>query len=530
MKKTLLLLTTVGWMGYLKSQVSFDGNLTSSFTYYNEKVIDVSPNKEFFDKTGKYDASQNLIWNYSGLSQFGIKKVKSDRNGGCLVAGDFMGNVIIGNDTLKPYKSNNAPADVVLVHFNSSGQKDWWIRFSDYWNTYPTTFYSDKTADLECDGNYAYLSFEAGHGATKYYIGPNYSDSIQIPNRIAIFKIDLTTGNIVWNKIPVGSAYGIYLLDMSVNNSGELAFNYSSTSDLDWGNGVSATADGTWVVKLSASGNTSWATRVSNVKGLGNDSEVEMADNGEVYTAAKTPNAYPNTILNIPTNCNYIAKMSTTGNIEWSRKFSNLTAYEIDIAYHFNHIYFRNSIGTTAKYVQSNASDSIAFVAGGTNNSSIYFGRFDASGNLDWHVIETGGSGSTNGFPGILQKIDDGSGIFCVGGFTSNSVFGSYTLPSGFGQLEKFLMLSDDNFTAHVSENTINGIELFPNPTESFIHIVLPDFNISEYEIYDLTGKLVHKGFLYNKENSIDLKDLKGLYLIKIQQNNSTYYTKFLKM
>lgn len=514
------------------SQVYFDGNLKNTLSPATENIIDVLPDKSYFDKAGKFDSLQNQIWsfNFQGLVPFGVKKIKSDKDGGCIVAGDFSGNLVVGSDTLKPLKSGNAITDVVLMHFTKNGTRDWWIRFSEAWAQYPTQFYSDKVMDLECTRDFAYLTFHAPNKGPTYYVGPDYSsDSFQVSNFICILKIDMKTGKVAWKKIPSGKAYGINQLDLSVNKSGDVAFNYSSIDNLDWGNGVQTNRDGTWVVKIAADGTTKWATCVNSNPNLIDDSEAEIADNGEVFFSAKTPNAYPNTILNIPINSNFIGKLTETGSIAWVRKFSDLTAYYINIAYHKGHIYFRGDIGKTAKFIQSDANDSISIVATGNNNSCIYFGRFDANGKLDWHLIGTGGSGSANGIAGILQQIDDGSGVFCVGAFQTGSTFGNYSVPSnGISYWTKFITLKTDQSSASVeSDYWHSGVKIYPNPASEHLQIELPDAKQAIIKIYDLNGRLVFEKQLLSSFDTMNLPLEPGSYVTVIQQGE---YMKTMKL
>jgi hypothetical protein len=67
---------------------------------------------------------------------------------------------------------------------------------------------------------------------------------------------------------------------------------------------------------------------------------------------------------------------------------------------------------------------------------------------------------------------------------------------------------------ASVNSNEIGNIKVYPNPFNNTLNIeTILDI---EYEMYDMTGKLV----LSNSSNTIDTENLSnGLYLLKIYHN-----------
>jgi hypothetical protein len=75
-------------------------------------------------------------------------------------------------------------------------------------------------------------------------------------------------------------------------------------------------------------------------------------------------------------------------------------------------------------------------------------------------------------------------------------------------------------------------VELFPNPSNGFFHISIPEKNSKDVEIslYNTSGQLIDKSnYSINRENKevkIALKNLaKGLYIIRIFNNGDIYET-----
>lgn len=72
------------------------------------------------------------------------------------------------------------------------------------------------------------------------------------------------------------------------------------------------------------------------------------------------------------------------------------------------------------------------------------------------------------------------------------------------------------------------GIKIFPNPSNSFLHIET-SLTISEISVLDLLGKRIHINKISN--NYLDISSLaQGIYMIKVKDNNNKiFYTKFIK-
>ncbi len=84
--------------------------------------------------------------------------------------------------------------------------------------------------------------------------------------------------------------------------------------------------------------------------------------------------------------------------------------------------------------------------------------------------------------------------------------------------------------TILINKEENNQFQIYPNPANNILFIQFENTEIHEfhYEIVDYSGKSIKYGI--NLNNSIDISDLdKGLYLFKIQIDNSNYVREFLK-
>lgn len=81
--------------------------------------------------------------------------------------------------------------------------------------------------------------------------------------------------------------------------------------------------------------------------------------------------------------------------------------------------------------------------------------------------------------------------------------------------------------TSIYSVNDFN-LKIYPNPTYSEI-IIDTDENITNFEIYDLTGKQIINGII--ERNLINVNNLKnGIYILKLRNNEKYVNLKFIKI
>lgn len=131
-----------------------------------------------------------------------------------------------------------------------------------------------------------------------------------------------------------------------------------------------------------------------------------------------------------------------------------------------------------------------------------------------------------------------GDGICCAYGS------GSYTLRNSSNDIlasgGAFGTVDSSNFCIGESElestvsifrpsnNAVNGLLLYPNPSINSLNITLPERDLNgEFRIINAAGALVKKG---NLQNTISVEDIaQGLYFIEITTNKATYSSTFIK-
>jgi hypothetical protein len=79
-------------------------------------------------------------------------------------------------------------------------------------------------------------------------------------------------------------------------------------------------------------------------------------------------------------------------------------------------------------------------------------------------------------------------------------------------------------------DNEIDILSVFPNPVKENLSVTINNCATTDIFIYDLFGKLQYRKTFQNKFE-IDMKDfIKGIYLIKIQNDNKSVIRKIIKM
>jgi len=153
------------------------------------------------------------------------------------------------------------------------------------------------------------------------------------------------------------------------------------------------------------------------------------------------------------------------------------------------------------------------------NDSLFFIGNNSALGSEFWKS-----DGSANGLSAVVQgNLASGASIFTA---TASGKYIYYT--KRINGEEKELWIYDPKKYVAAVKPAIQVLTVFPNPTNNYIQ--LPENMVEgECEIFDIAGrKIIKMRFLSNK---IDVSTLlNGIYNIKINTNNKSYISKFIKL
>ncbi|MBL7891553.1 MAG: T9SS type A sorting domain-containing protein, partial [Bacteroidia bacterium] len=103
---------------------------------------------------------------------------------------------------------------------------------------------------------------------------------------------------------------------------------------------------------------------------------------------------------------------------------------------------------------------------------------------------------------------------------------------SASGLDSTYYFLDCDNLPASISamKKTENKIVISPNPASDILFITSEGEKIKQFEIYDMTGKIVFAASPALQSYSLNVKDFdSGLYFLKVRSDNDTLMgTKFI--
>ena len=84
------------------------------------------------------------------------------------------------------------------------------------------------------------------------------------------------------------------------------------------------------------------------------------------------------------------------------------------------------------------------------------------------------------------------------------------------------VLMSENTLTSiftNVDESENVEIKIFPNPGKGKFHITGVKF-IEELSVYDISGKLIKKEHNFNTQNTLNLNEENGIYIINIRTSN----------
>ncbi|MEE9350055.1 MAG: T9SS type A sorting domain-containing protein, partial [Flavobacteriaceae bacterium] len=141
-------------------------------------------------------------------------------------------------------------------------------------------------------------------------------------------------------------------------------------------------------------------------------------------------------------------------------------------------------------------------------------------------------TGTCNNLQEIACNDDGGTGNFTVldiTGQTSGSTIYIRASDWGANNFDKFKISAYNLSTVAVENDTIEGLNLYPNPITNVLNIDSQE-EITQLSIYSLLGKLVKKVQPNETTSSIDLSDLAtGIYMVKIEASEKVITKKIIK-
>ena len=166
--------------------------------------------------------------------------------------------------------------------------------------------------------------------------------------------------------------------------------------------------------------------------------------------------------------------------------------------------------------IQGAASANTITTAGGTLQMSATVLPANADdGTYIWSVANGTGSATIDA-TGLLTATTDGTVTVTA---TANDASGQTAT----------MVVTISNQTTGINELSLQNVNIYPNPVQNELFIALENGTINQLEIIDFSGRIV-KSISNNNVKNINVSELnQGMYILKIETDNGTSVTRFVK-
>ncbi|QOD61973.1 T9SS type A sorting domain-containing protein [Polaribacter haliotis] len=139
----------------------------------------------------------------------------------------------------------------------------------------------------------------------------------------------------------------------------------------------------------------------------------------------------------------------------------------------------------------------------------------------------------------IAQSSGDGNASFALKGVTSNlmsisskeSGNGAQLIITHIGSSASAKTSNQKSLAVDTVSNDFDKIIVYPNPTNSFVNIKIPNLDNKDgkVQVFDVAGRLIQSQQITSASTQIDLEGPTGIYILKIQNNDTVTIKKVVK-
>lgn len=439
----------------------------------------------------KLDKNGNLQWQkcYGGtFEDIGITIIQLS-DGGFLLTGYTKSNNL-------DISGNHGAWDGLLIRTDSNGNILWQKCYGGTLDDYLTSVVNSK------DGGYLLYGYTFSNNGD---VNGNHGS-----NDVWIVKIN-SIGSIIWQKCFGGSNaegvgqstpiinynYGYVFVATSTSTNGDLTSNKGSTD--------------VWVVNIDTIGNIKWQ---KNYGGSASDAGRSISFDKDSNLIVLS-NSYSNDFdlsANYGQQDAWLFKINKLGNLIWQKNFGGTLydgSYELISAENKGFFFLGIS--------DSNNFD----VTGNHGMRDVWIVKLDSNLTKEWHHCY-GSTGIEQAFS-IRRTLDNGI-VFCGYATTNNGDVNGCNL---VGASDSWIVKLVGSVGIY-EYSSQPKIYCFPNPTSNYLSIKLENSDTRNYEIFDVSGRIISKGLLTNETISVE-NFHSGIYLINIETESGRYFAKFIK-
>jgi hypothetical protein len=245
------------------------------------------------------------------------------------------------------------------------------------------------------------------------------------------------SGTVEWARQPIDSGGISEGFSIATDKAGNNYVTGSFTGTITFGSLILRAGNdvgSVFIVKYSSSGNVIWAKQSvePDQSSSGSGLSVGLDNMGNLYVTGAfidTISFGTNTLINKKSDCVFLTKYDTSGNIIWAKQAStSVSSVSAGYSVHTDNI---GNVFVTGEFNNSVIFDSITLLSG---NSATFLVKYSPSGNLLWTKQGTDiASVSLNS--GYSTVTDKANNCYITGFFNGSIKFDSYALSSvsGYG-------------------------------------------------------------------------------------------------
>ncbi|MCK9613497.1 MAG: SBBP repeat-containing protein [Bacteroidales bacterium] len=472
------------------------------------------------------DPNPNLDWGtyYGGSGSDIGYGISCDAGGNVFVTGSTESTTGIATSGAHQETYAGGNNDAFVVKFNSDGVRQW--------GTYYGGIEFDYGQGISCDaGGNVFVT--GGTGSTTGIATSGAHQETHVGGYYDAFVVKFNSNGVrQWGTYYGGSGddlgYGI-----SCDAGGNVfvtGYTYSTTGIATSGAHQETYAGGNWdafVVKFNSSGVRQWGTYYGGSgsdrgQGISCDASGNVFVTGDAgsYTGIATSGSHQETYAGYLDA--FVVKFNTNGVRQWGTYYGGSgTDFGYGISCDGDGYVFITGVTTSEEGIATSGAHQETF-AGGTDAFVV---KFNSNGVSQWGTYY-GGSGQEKT---LRITCDAGGNVFVTGrtaSATGIAASGAHqeTLAGNDAFVAKF------STYAIIEEDVFLSIIIYPNPVTNELIIEAKDNKEAiNFEIFNSLGQIIFKGDLIEKTAIQTTNFTPGVYLIKLESDNTFKFKKIVK-
>jgi hypothetical protein len=460
----------------------------------------------------RHDSVGQVMWIQTHtVSSASVNDMSFDSANNIYVTGSVGSSTLCGGTSANAVvTSTSGSAHAFIAKYLPNGNLAW---ISDWGN--PSMSLSGSCINTDANGN----SYVSASGSDQY-------------GYVMHLKRFNASGQEVWKLDISGGVYGAYVSDMDIDQSSNCYITGTYEDSLVIGNTVlhkntpsCSSCVTSFIGKIDVSGSVVW---LKNIAGNDLARHINLDQMGYFFLDGNcSPSCTP---WNAWATYGFIQKYDVSGNNVWSiTNAPNARSSAVDS---------KGNLYTTgffqASLVYGSGANTFT-VSTNKPHGDFVVTRYNSSGIADWAIVPVNQTTTGVNYSDILAVNSKDEVVVC-GKLNEPCIFGSDTLTpinSPYPETKFLVKIGEARSTVGIKEYVTGELDIFPNPADNELSIVLPDYQKGSALIYikDVLGNAVMTiGMKNTSKEIINISSLtKGMYFAELRTEHSCTVKRFCK-